>query len=107
MSHFLRGKRIQFWPAIGRYLVVEFNTSDFPIGMFDGSFRIEHNHTGANSIFFHEESDAWSGHQQSHQRATGLRLHRQTHRMDATHQGDQCFTECLEGSVVPYAGGHG
>jgi hypothetical protein len=26
----------------------------------DGSFRIEHNHTGANSIFFREESNVWS-----------------------------------------------
>ena len=81
--------------------------NDFPTGMFDGSFRIDHNHTGANSIFFREESDAWSGHRQSHRRSTGLRLRRQPRRMDATHQGDQCFTKCPEGSVVPYAGGHG
>ena len=82
------GLLIIAWPAIGKYLAIEFNTHDFPMGMFDGFFRIDHNHTGPNSIFFREEPDAWSGHQQSHQRAAGLRLHRQTHRMDATHQAD-------------------
>jgi hypothetical protein len=76
------------WPAIGKYLAIEFNTHDFPMGMFDGFFRIGPNRTGANSILFREEPDAWSGHHQSHQRAAGLRLHRQTHRMDATHQAD-------------------
>jgi hypothetical protein len=79
----------------------------FPMGVFHGFFRIEPNRAGANSILFREEPHAWAGHHQSHQRAASLRLVQQTHRMDATDQGDQCFTKCPEDRVVPYAGGHG
>ena len=75
--------------------------------MFDGCFGAERNRTGANSIFFREEPDAWSSHQQSHQRAAGLRLHRQPDRVDTTQQEDQCFAQCPDGRIAPHAGGHG